>query len=98
MLSSIGYRGVPVPALPFDPVTATVPNEAGRVVDPASGAVPGAYVVGWIKRGPSGFIGTNKACSQETVATLIEDYNAGRLTAPSVRSRRRVRRARRAPA
>ncbi len=95
VLSSIGYRGVPVPALPFDEHTATVPNEAGRVVDPESGAVPGAYVVGWIKRGPSGLIGTNKACSQESVATLIEDYNAGRLTAPAAdpvtRRRRRGR-------
>lgn len=100
LLGSIGYRGVPVPALPFDPATATVPNERGRVMEPA-GAQPGAYVVGWIKRGPSGFIGTNKACSQETVAALVEDYNAGRLTSPPApvpRPPRRVRRARRAPA
>ena len=84
VLSSIGYRGVAIPTLPFDADSGTVPNDAGRVVDPATGApVPGAYVVGWIKRGPRGFIGTNRLCAQETVATLVADANADRLASPT---------------
>jgi ferredoxin--NADP+ reductase len=60
-----------------------VPNEDGRVVDPGSGRpVPGAYVAGWIKRGPTGFIGTNKSCSFQTVQALVADLNAGKLTDP----------------
>ncbi|WP_019630533.1 FAD-dependent oxidoreductase [Actinomadura atramentaria] len=83
VLTSIGYRGRPVPGLPFDDATGTVPNRLGRVVDPASGdPVPGVYVAGWIKRGPTGFIGTNKTCARETVRALIEDYNNDRLPAP----------------
>ncbi len=75
VLRSVGYRAVEIPGLPFDPETATVPNEAGRVR-------PGTYVAGWIKRGPRGFIGTNKSCAEETVSSLIDDINAGRLTRP----------------
>jgi ferredoxin--NADP+ reductase len=83
VLTSIGYRGRPVAGLPFDPAGAVVPNEAGRVIDPSTGEpVPGAYVAGWIKRGPSGFIGTNKSCSMQTVAALVDDYNAGLLVPP----------------
>ncbi|WP_036726239.1 4Fe-4S binding protein [Patulibacter minatonensis] len=83
IVTSIGYRGLPVGDLPYDAARGIVPNALGRVVDPAT-AVPreGTYVVGWIKRGPSGFIGTNKGCSQDTVAALIEDYNAGLLPSP----------------
>lgn len=62
VLRSIGYRGVPLPGMPFDERRAIVPNEDGRV----TGAGPGVYVTGWIKRGPSGVIGTNKACAKET--------------------------------
>jgi len=83
VVTAIGYRGTPLAGLPFDEATGTVPNDAGRVVDPATGtAVPGTYVAGWIKRGPSGFIGTNKGCSQDTVAALVDDHNAGRLAMP----------------
>lgn len=83
VLTSIGYRGKPIRDLPYDAVSAVVPNDAGRVVDPVSGdPVPGAYVAGWIKRGPSGFIGTNKSCSFETVQSLVADFNAGKLTDP----------------
>lgn len=86
VLASIGYRGTPIAGLPFDDSAAVVPNAAGRVVDPATGrAVPGTYVAGWIKRGPSGFIGTNKSCSMQTVATLVDDYNAGLLPDPDAR-------------
>ncbi|WP_415952702.1 FAD-dependent oxidoreductase [Streptomyces sp. KLOTTS4A1] len=75
VLSSVGYRARPVPGLPFDEDTATVPHERGRVQ-------PGVYVAGWVKRGPSGFIGTNKTCAQETVESLLDDFTAGRLTGP----------------
>lgn len=86
VLTSIGYRGGPVPDLPFDDAAAVVPNRAGRVVDPVTGRpVPGAYVTGWIKRGPTGFIGTNKSCAMQTVAALVDDFNAGLLSAPAQR-------------
>jgi ferredoxin--NADP+ reductase len=75
IISSIGYRGVQVPALPFDESNGVIPHQQGRV----EGA-RGTYVVGWIKRGPSGFIGTNKTCARETVNSLLEDLSAGPLT------------------
>ncbi|MEV4257695.1 hypothetical protein AB0J52_31435, partial [Spirillospora sp. NPDC049652] len=63
---------------------AVVPNDKGRVVEPATGEpVPGAYVTGWIKRGPTGFIGTNKTCARETVRQIVADHNAGRLAEPA---------------
>lgn len=68
---SIGYRGVPIPGVPFDERKGIFPNEAGRI----KGA-QGLYVAGWIKRGPSGIIGTNRACALETVATLRADLDA----------------------
>jgi len=83
LLTSTGYRGAPVPGLPFDDTAAVVPNRAGRVIDPdTSRPVVGAYVAGWIKRGPTGFIGTNKSCAMQTVAALVDDYNADRLNTP----------------
>jgi ferredoxin--NADP+ reductase len=86
VLTSIGYRGKLIGDLPFDESAAVVPNDGGRVVEPVSGApVPGAYVAGWIKRGPTGFIGTNKSCSFQTVQALVADFNAGRLTDPVAR-------------
>jgi ferredoxin/flavodoxin---NADP+ reductase len=86
VLTSIGYRGKPIRDLPFDESAAVVPNDGGRVVDPGSGApVPGAYVAGWIKRGPSGFIGTNKSCSLQTVEALVADFNAGKLADPAAK-------------
>jgi len=81
---SIGYRGVPIDGVPFDEWKGTIPNEEGRVVDPhEQHAIPGEYVVGWIKRGPSGVIGTNKRDAQETVDNLIQDLHEGRLAEPS---------------
>src|SRR5215207_2407422 len=71
---SVGYQGVPLPGLPFDERSATIPNEGGRVE-------PGLYVAGWIKRGPSGVIGTNKKDATETVALLLDDARAGLLPA-----------------
>jgi ferredoxin--NADP+ reductase len=71
---SVGYRGVPIAGLPFDPRAGIVPNRAGRVVDPATGEpVAGVYVAGWIKRGPSGVIGTNKPDAAETARAMLED-------------------------
>lgn len=84
VLTSIGYRGKPIRDLPFDKAAAVVPNDGGRVMDPAADRpVPGAYVAGWIKRGPNGFIGTNKSCSLQTVQGLVADFNAGKLTDPT---------------
>ncbi|MBH0777215.1 FAD-dependent oxidoreductase [Nocardia bovistercoris] len=83
VLTSVGYRGAPLPDLPFDDRAGVIPNRGGRVLDGADGAVvTGSYVTGWIKRGPTGFIGTNKSCAQETVRALAEDFNAGRLAEP----------------
>jgi ferredoxin--NADP+ reductase len=76
VLRSVGYRGVAIPELPFDESTATVPNKQGRVE-------AGTYVTGWIKRGPRGFIGTNKSCAEETVQSLLADLDAGALSSPA---------------
>ncbi|MFF0493538.1 FAD-dependent oxidoreductase [Nocardia sp. NPDC004068] len=75
VLASVGYRGTPLPDLPFDEARGVIPNTDGRVE-------PGTYVTGWIKRGPTGFIGTNKSCAQETVRHLVDDFNAGTLPTP----------------
>lgn len=77
LIRAIGYRGVPTPGLPFDERSGTIPHDAGRVA-----GLPGNYVVGWIKRGPSGGIGANKTCVQETVAALISDVVTGVLPVP----------------
>jgi ferredoxin--NADP+ reductase len=75
---AIGYRGVPLPDVSFDERAATILNEGGRVLDPDSRApLPGEYVVGWIKRGPSGVIGTNKKDAQETVDAMLVDLTGG---------------------
>jgi ferredoxin/flavodoxin---NADP+ reductase len=76
---SVGYRGIPLPGVPFDEGSCTLPNVGGRLHDPAGGTVPGTYCAGWIKRGPSGVIGTNKKDATETVALLLDDARAGRL-------------------
>jgi ferredoxin--NADP+ reductase len=79
---SIGYRGMPLPDLPFDEGRGTVPNDGGRIL--ADGEpLPGEYVVGWIKRGPTGIIGTNKRDAQETVGMVLSDLDAGRLPNPA---------------
>jgi ferredoxin/flavodoxin---NADP+ reductase len=70
VVRSVGYRGVPTPGLPFDEKSGTIPNTQGRVDGSRN-----EYVVGWIKRGPSGVIGTNKKDSQETIDTLIADLS-----------------------
>ena len=80
VLRSVGYRGLPVSGLPFDERRGVVPNEGGRVVRDG-GAVPGEYVAGWIKRGPTGVIGTNKSDAVETVTSLIADIHDGAVQA-----------------
>ena len=73
---SVGYKGVPIEGLPFDQRRGIVPHDEGRVV--RDGAhVPGQYVAGWIKRGPTGVIGTNRADAKETVASLLDDAGKG---------------------
>ena len=84
---SIGYRGTPVQGLPFDEAGGTIPHEAGRILDEQGAQLRGDYVVGWIKRGPTGIIGTNKRDAQETVDELFEDLDAGRLNEPADPSR-----------
>ena len=69
---SIGYRGVPIPGLPFDESRGTVPHASGRVVD-STEMLEGLYVTGWLKRGPTGIIGTNRADSVETVQSLLAE-------------------------
>ena len=76
---SVGYRGVALPDVPFDERRATIANSDGRVVDDEGDRVPGAYCAGWIKRGPSGVIGTNKKDATETVEHLLDDARAGLL-------------------
>jgi ferredoxin--NADP+ reductase len=73
VVRSVGYRGVPTPGLPFDDKSATIPNTDGRVEGSRN-----EYVVGWIKRGPTGVIGTNKKDSQDTVDTLLADLAASK--------------------
>jgi ferredoxin/flavodoxin---NADP+ reductase len=84
VIRSVGYRGNPLGSVPFDSARATIPNRDGRVIDLESGEpVPGTYVAGWIKRGPSGVIGTNKQCAKQTVAYLVEDFLADGLAEPA---------------
>jgi len=74
VMRSIGYYGTALPGVPFDERAGTIPNERGRVTESKGGAViPGLYAVGWIKRGPTGLIGTNKNDAKETVDLMLED-------------------------
>jgi ferredoxin--NADP+ reductase len=75
---SIGYRGTRIEGVPFDEATCTIPNDRGRIEGRS-----GEYAVGWIKRGPTGIIGTNKRDAQETVDTLLGDLDAGTLPEPA---------------
>jgi ferredoxin--NADP+ reductase len=75
VLRSVGYQAVPLPGVPFDERAFVLPNERGRVA-------PGVYTVGWIKRGPTGILGTNKRDAEETIASLAEDLRGGVLSDP----------------
>jgi ferredoxin--NADP+ reductase len=83
VLRSIGYRGRPLPDVPFDDRRGLIRNDGGRVTDEEGRPIPGEYAVGWIKRGPSGVIGTNKKDASDTVARLLEDAEAGKLNEPA---------------
>jgi ferredoxin--NADP+ reductase len=82
VLRSIGYRGMPLAGVPFDDARGLIRNQAGRVVDDAGAVCRGEYAVGWIKRGPSGVIGTNKKDAADTVARILEDEQAAAIRAP----------------
>lgn len=83
VLRAIGYRSVPLPGVPFDERRGIVPSAEGRVTALDGSARPGEYVVGWIKRGPIGVIGTNKSDASQTVRHLLEDLASGVLPPPS---------------
>jgi ferredoxin--NADP+ reductase len=81
---SVGYRGVPLAGLPFDETRGIIPNDMGRIVSPDTGeSERGLYVAGWMKRGPTGVIGTNKPDAAETVSAMLEDAAAGKLLDPN---------------
>ena len=87
MFRSVGYKGVPLRGVPFYESWAVILNERGRVLDPdTKKPVTGEYTAGWIKRGPSGVIGTNKPDAAETVACMMEDRAEGRLLTPEAPS------------
>ncbi len=77
VLRSVGYQSVPLPGVPFDDRSHVVPNASGRVLDAAGLPLPGEYVAGWLKRGPTGVIGTNKSDAAETVRALLADLAGG---------------------
>jgi ferredoxin/flavodoxin---NADP+ reductase len=83
VLRSVGYRAVPLPGVPFDERSFVLPNERGRVLSTDGAPLPGVYAVGWIKRGPTGILGTNKRDAEETVICLVEDLMAAALPAPA---------------
>jgi ferredoxin--NADP+ reductase len=82
VLRSVGYRAVPLPGVPFDERAYILPNDRGRVLAPDGEPLPGVYAVGWIKRGPTGILGTNKRDAEETVLRLAEDLAAGACPVP----------------
>lgn len=80
VFAAIGYKGVPLPGVPYEPRQGIVPNRDGRVLDRDGGnELPGQYAVGWCKRGPTGLIGTNSLDAKATVAAMLADRAAGRL-------------------
>jgi ferredoxin/flavodoxin---NADP+ reductase len=88
---SVGYKGVPLPGVPFHEKWGIIPNEKGRVLTAMGGEqVIGDYAVGWIKRGPSGIIGTNKPDSVETAEMLLEDARNGKVLSPTAPSHEAV--------
>jgi ferredoxin/flavodoxin---NADP+ reductase len=82
VLRSVGYQAVPLPDVPFDERRYVLPNERGRVFTPDGEPLAGVYAVGWIKRGPTGILGTNKRDAAETVDCLVEDLRRGALATP----------------
>jgi ferredoxin--NADP+ reductase len=83
---SVGYRGVAVPGVPFDERRGTMSNDGGRVLGEDGRPLPGVYCAGWIKRGPTGVIGTNKKDATETVDLLLDDARNGKIGTGEQRS------------
>ena len=84
---SVGYRGIPLRDVPFDDSSGVIPNEKGRVLDETGGnPIPGLYTTGWIKRGPTGVIGTNKTDSGETASCMVEDIEEKTILRPDLTS------------
>ena len=77
VLRSVGYQSVPLPGVPFDERAAVVPNVEGRVIGADGAPLPREYVAGWLKRGPTGVIGTNKSDAAQTVRSLLADLAGG---------------------
>jgi ferredoxin/flavodoxin---NADP+ reductase len=73
VVRAIGYKSLPLADLPYDVRRGVIPNRQGRILNPSGDPLPGEYVVGWVKRGPTGLIGTNKPDAAETVASMLED-------------------------
>jgi ferredoxin/flavodoxin---NADP+ reductase len=90
VLRSVGYRAVPLPEVPFDERRFVLPNAGGRVLTADGERLPGVYAVGWIKRGPTGILGTNKRDAEETVGRLVDDLRAGALPQPEAPARERI--------
>jgi ferredoxin/flavodoxin---NADP+ reductase len=90
VLRSVGYRAVPLPDVPFDERHYVLPNDRGRVLGPDAEPLTGVYAVGWIKRGPTGILGTNKRDAEETVSCLAEDLASGALADPAIRGREQI--------
>lgn len=83
VLRSVGYRARPIAGLPFDGERGALPHVRGRVLAAPGDPLRGFYATGWAKRGPSGVIGTNRACAAETVGALLSDFRAGLLPEPT---------------
>ncbi|WP_043652294.1 FAD-dependent oxidoreductase [Nocardia thailandica] len=83
VLRAVGYRGNPVPGLPFDTERGVLPTDGARVLDDAGTPLPGVYATGWIKRGARGVIGTNRTDATDTVTALVDDFRAGLLPPPA---------------
>ncbi|MDV8001650.1 FAD-dependent oxidoreductase [Rhodococcus sp. IEGM 1408] len=89
---AVGYRSDPLDGVPFDPATSTIPNDGGRVLTgPGGEPVQGLFTAGWVKRGPTGVIGTNRHCAVDTVNLLVADLEAGALFAPTATDPQAVR-------
>jgi len=90
VLRSVGYRAVKLRGVPFDERYFVLPNKRGRVLADDGEPIPGVYAVGWIKRGPTGILGTNKRDAEETVSCLVEDLRAGPLQQPPNAGREQI--------
>jgi ferredoxin--NADP+ reductase len=90
VLRSVGYRAVALPGVPFDERSFVLPNAGGRVLTPDGVPLRGVYAVGWIKRGPTGILGTNKRDAEETVSCLVDDLARAALPRPPIPERERI--------